>query len=141
MFVRRMRSLMGQRFRAVLWHQGESDANQRDPTRTLPGKLYREYLEKLIRSSRKAISRDVPWFVALVSYHVPGDESSEEIREAQASLWRDGIALRGPDSDAIKGHFRERNGQGVHFSGEGLQEHGHRWFEVVAPWLESVLNQ
>ena len=141
MLLRRMRSLKDQRFRAVLWHQGESDANQKDPTRTLSGKRYREFLEILIRSSRKAISRDVPWFVALVSYHVPGDESSVEIREAQSSLWHDGIALQGPDSDAIKGHFRERNGQGVHFSSEGLQEHGRRWVEVVAPWLESVLNQ
>ena len=93
MFLARMQSLKGQRFRAVLWHQGESDANQKDPSRTLPGKLYREYLEKLIRSSREAILRDTPWFVALVSYHSPGDESSSEIREAQASLWRDGIAL------------------------------------------------
>ena len=141
MFTGRMRSLQAQRFRAVLWHQGESDANQRDPARTLSGKLYRESLEKLILSSRKAISRDVPWFVALVSYHIPGDESSVEIREAQASLWRDGIVLKGPDSDAIKGHFRERNGQGVHFSAEGLKEHGLRWFDAVAPWLESVLSQ
>jgi len=33
--------LVGPRgFRAVLWHQGESDANQKDPTRTLPGLQY-----------------------------------------------------------------------------------------------------
>ena len=38
-------------FRAVLWHQGESDVNQKDSTRTLPGKLYREYMEKIIRES------------------------------------------------------------------------------------------
>ena len=74
MFVARMRSLGPNGFRAVLWHQGESDANQKDPTRTLPGKLYREYLEKLIRDSRREIGWDAPWFVALASYHVPGDE-------------------------------------------------------------------
>ena len=54
-------------------------------TRTLPGTLYREYLEKLIRDSRRAIGWDAPWFVAQVSYHVPGDEGSEDIRAAQAS--------------------------------------------------------
>ena len=95
-FIARMKPLGPQGFRAVLWHQGESDSNQKDTTRTLSGKLYREYLEKLIRDSRCAIGWDAPWFVAQASYHVPGDEGSEDIRAAQASLWKDGIALEGP---------------------------------------------
>ena len=44
---------------------------------TLPGELYREYLEKLIHASRREIKWDAPWFVAQVSYHVPGDEASQ----------------------------------------------------------------
>lgn len=136
-FIRRMKSAGPRGFRAVLWHQGESDANQKDSTRTLSGKLYREYLEKIIRDSRREIAWETPWFVALASYHVPGDEGSEDIRAAQASLWKDGIALEGPDSDALKGTLRERNGQGVHFSGEGLRQHGARWADKVLPWLES----
>lgn len=52
MLVARMKSLGPHGFRAILWHQGESDANQSDATRTLPGKLYREYLETIIRDSR-----------------------------------------------------------------------------------------
>jgi hypothetical protein len=135
-FIRRMKSAGPRGFRAVLWHQGESDANQKDSTRALAGSLYREYLEKIIRDSRREIGWDAPWFVAQASYHVPGDEGSEEIRAAQASLWKDGIALEGPDSDALKGTMRERNGQGVHFSGEGLRVHGARWAEKVLPWLE-----
>ncbi len=135
-FVARMKPLGPQGFRAVLWHQGESDANQKDPTRTLPGRLYREYLEKIIRDSRRDIGWDAPWFVAQASYHVPGDEASDDIRAAQASLWKDGIALEGPDSDALQGKLREREGQGVHFSGPGLREHGARWAEKVLPWLE-----
>ena len=123
-------------FRAVLWHQGESDANQKDPTRTLPGKLYREYLEKVIRDSRREIGWDAPWFVAQVSYHVPGDESSPDIRAAQASTWKDGIAFEGPDSDALKGSLRDGDGKGVHFSGPGLREHAARWVDKIFPWLE-----
>ena len=138
--VSRMKQLGPHGFRAVLWHQGESDANQRDSTRTLPGKLYREYLEKVMRDSRRAIGWDAPWFVAQVSYHVPGDEASPDIRAAQASLWKDGLALEGPDSDALKGDWRERNGQGVHFSGPGLREHAARWVEKVGPWLEPHLK-
>ena len=135
-FVARARQLGRQGFRAVLWHQGESDANQQDPTRTLPGNLYRQYLEQLIVDSRQAIGWNTPWFVAQVSYHVPGDEASPEIRAAQASLWRDGIALEGPDSDALKGEFRDANGNGVHFNGPGLRELATRWETKVAPWLD-----
>src|SRR4051812_4852850 len=98
MLVARMKSVGVQGFRAVLWHQGESDANQNDATRTLPGKLYREYLQNIIHESRRAIGWDAPWFVAQASYHLAGDEGSDDIRAAQASLWRDGIALEGPDS-------------------------------------------
>lgn len=138
--LQRMKSAGPNGFRAVLWHQGESDANQKDPTRTLPGKLYRECLEKIIRTSRQEIGWEAPWFVAQVSYHVPGDEASPDIRAAQASLWQGGVALEGPDSDALKGDLRERNGQGVHFSGAGLREHGARWAAQIIPWLEQQLK-
>ena len=66
----------------------------------------------------------------------PAMKAATDIRAAQASLWRDGIALEGPDSDALKGKLRERDGQGVHFSGEGLREHGAKWAEKVLPWLD-----
>jgi len=140
MFIARMKQLGPQGFRAVLWHQGESDANQQDPTRTLPGQLYRKYLEQLIRDSRREIGWDAPWFVAQVSYHVPGDEASPDIRAAQQSLWADGIANEGPDTDLLKGEYRDDNGKGVHFSGKGLREHGARWAEKVAPWIEKRLK-
>jgi len=136
-FIARMEPFCPGGFRAVLWHQGESDANQKDTTRTLPGQLYREQLERIIRDSRRDTGFDAPWFVAQASYHVPGDEGSDEIRNAQASLWKDGIALQGPDSDAIKGKLRERDGQGVHFSDEGLRAHGMEWANKLAPWLQS----
>ena len=135
-FIARMKSAGPRGFRAVLWHQGESDANQPNATRTLPGRLYREYLERLIRDSRRDIGWDAPWFVAQASYHVPGDEGSDDIRAAQAGLWRRGLALEGPDSDALKGQLRENNGKGVHFSGAGLREHGALWAAKVLPWLQ-----
>jgi DUF1680 family protein len=136
MLVARMKQMGPRGFRAVLWHQGESDANQPDPARTLPGRLYYEYLKNLIRESRRALGWEPPWFVAQVSYHVPGDEASADIRAAQASLWTDGIALAGPDSDALRGDLRENDGKGVHFSGPGLRAHAASWVDKVAPWLE-----
>ena len=140
MLVGRMKSAGPAGFRAVLWHQGESDANQRDATRTLPGKLYRKYLERVIRESRKASGRDAPWMVAQVSYHVPGDEASPDIRAAQASLWKDGIALQGPDSDALKGELREKGGTGVHFSGKGQRALAKAWADQLVPWLEETVK-
>lgn len=139
-FVSRMKQLGTHGFRAVLWHQGESDANQKDSTRTLPGALYSEYLKKIVHDSRRELGWDAPWFVAQVSYHVPGDEASSDIREAQASLWEDGLAVQGPDSDALKGELRERDGKGVHFSNQGLREHAARWAEKISPWLDSQLR-
>lgn len=138
-FVTRLRQPGDGAFRAVLWHQGESDANQANPARTLPGTLYREYLRTLIEETRRSIGWKAPWFVAQVSYHVPGDEGSEDIRGAQAALWKEGVALEGPDSDALKGEMRERGGKGVHFSGSGLVEHAHKWAEKITPWLEREL--
>lgn len=140
-FAARLKALGPNGCRAVLWHQGESDANQRDPTRTLPGPLYREYLEQIIRTSRQVCGWDAPWFVAQVSYHVPGDESSPDIRAAQAALWTEGIAQAGPDSDALKAEWRENDGKGVHFSGPGLREHAARWAERITPWLVLQLER
>jgi hypothetical protein len=139
-FRDRLKQLGSHGFRAVLWHQGESDANQKDPSRTLPGPLYRQYLEQVIRASRKDLGWDAPWFVAQVSYHAPGDEASPDIRAAQASLWRDQVALEGPDTDALKGELRDNGGKGVHFSGPGLRAHAARWVEKVVPWLERQLQ-
>ena len=135
-FTGRMKPLGPRGFRAVLWHQGESDANQADPTRTLPGPLYRDYLTQLIRASRREIGWTAPWFVAQATYHVPGDEASPDIRAAQAALWKTGVAFAGPDTDALKGDLRDSGGKGVHFSGPGLREFSARWVEKVAPWLE-----
>ena len=137
--VARMKPFGERGFRAVLWHQGESDAKQQEAGRTLSGALYRQYLTRVIRDSRLAIGWDAPWFVAQASYHGPEDDGSPDIRAAQAALWRDGVALEGPDSDALKGELRERNGKGVHFSGPGLREHGAQWAEKILPWLTQQL--
>lgn len=137
--VTKLQPLGNQGFRAVLWHQGESDANQADPTRTLKGELYQKYLEQLIRDSHKEVGWDFPWFVAQVSYHSPADNGSADIRNAQKALWNNAIAIEGPDSDKLGSEYRDGNGKGVHFSGKGQKEHASLWFQKVAPWLEKQL--
>ena len=139
-FVQRMKAFGKNGFRAVLWHQGESDANQKDPTRTLSGRLYEKYLTQLISKTRIDLEWDAPWFVAQATYHVPSDESDPNIREAQASIWKNGVSLEGPDTDRLKGELRAQDGQGVHFSGPGLKAHADAWFDKVSPWLEQKAN-
>lgn len=134
-FTARLKSFPSRGFRAVLWHQGESDANQSLTDRTLKGERYYAFMKQLINSSRDASGWDFPWFVAEASYHTPDDPASPDIRKAQASLWRDRIALEGPDTDALTGDYREQSGKGVHFSERGLQTHGKLWAEKVGNWL------
>ena len=141
MLIERMKSLGPEGFRAVLWHQGESDANQQEPSRTLPGERYREYLTAIIAASRRDIGRAIPWFVAQASYHVPGDEASPDIRAAQAAIGSDGTAFAGPDTDSLKMEWREAGGQGVHFSGPGLKEHARLWLEKLTSWLDEQLQR
>jgi hypothetical protein len=138
-FTARMKQLGPNGFRAILWHQGESDAKQEDPSRTLPGNLYRKFLEQIISDSREKIGWDAPWFVAQVSYHNPSDTSSTDIRAAQRAVCSDGLAFPGPDTDTLTGKMREKNGKGIHLSAAGLKAHARLWTEKVAPWLERQL--
>jgi hypothetical protein len=128
------------RFRALLWHQGESD-NHQPPDREISPDLYRKYLRRVIEASRAQVGWQVPWFIALASYHTPEDRGSPELRASQKSLVADGLVLEGPNTDELGPEFRESKGRGVHFNARGLQEHGRLWAEKVAPWLESQLGQ
>jgi hypothetical protein len=137
-FTERLELLGENGFRAVLWHQGESDANQRDATRTLSGEHYQKYMTQLIEASRTAVGWEFPWFVAQASYHVPDDAGSPDLRAGQKALWDAGVALAGPDTDLLVGEMRENGGKGVHFSGKGQRAHATAWVEKVAPWLQPV---
>lgn len=141
MLTSSMKSLGKYGFRAVLWHQGESDANQpKEMNSTLPGDLYTRYMEKLIAESQDATGWKVPWFTAMATYHVPGDEYSTEIQQAQKALWDAGISLEGPNTDELKNDMRDNDGKGVHFSARGLKKHAELWVEKVTPWLTKQLN-
>ena len=126
----RIRQLGPNGFRALLWHQGESDAHQKAGHEIAPEE-YRRMLEPIIRESRREAGWDFPWFVAQVSYHSPSDPSAPEIREAQRALWQSGIAFEGPDTDQLTGTYRQNNGTGVHLGPEGLKAHGKLWAEKV----------
>ena len=124
--------------RAVLWHQGESDAGQArsgyPADRQITGAQYLAFLKTLIEQTRVAVEWDVPWFVAQTTFHSEADPADAEFRAAQKAAWVTGLALEGPDTDALHGDLRD----GVHFNGKGLQAHGLAWAEKVSTWLNDI---
>jgi hypothetical protein len=133
----RLRALGPRGCRAVLWHQGESDAGQAragyPADRQITGALYTQYMTDLIRASRTQAGWDVPWMTALTTFHSGRDPSDEEFRAAQSALWTAGLAWPGPDTDRLVRPFRH----GVHFNGPGLREHAARWAEALRAHLPS----
>jgi len=120
-------------FRAVLWHQGESDT----------GMGFTEYVEKmtnLIEASTRSAAWQFPWIVAQATYHSPTEQSFAGIRDAQKRLWDSGVALEGPDTDTLTGDNRDQNGAGIHMSGKGERAHGELWARKVTGYLNGVLK-
>lgn len=119
------RALTGRRVRAVLWHQGESDAASGFSTqRTLQNML------NIIYQSRADAGWQVPWYVAVASY-ISGvaQENLDAIRAAQITVHRYAFALPGPDTDTyIPAAMRYDT---AHFGQVGLVVHGLLWFRAI----------
>ena len=120
-------------FRAVLWHQGESDT-------AMATDDYASRLTTVIQASKQLAGWEFPWFVAQVSYHNPREVSFTSTRDADKKLWDANIALEGPDTDTLTGDNRDTGGQGIHFSRKGLLAHGQMWADKVSVWLDRALN-
>lgn len=129
----RMRQLGTNGFRAVLWHQGESDKD-------MPAQQYADGLGQIIRDFRTAAGWEMPWFVARASY-MPGKPLNEGgSRGGQKLIWQQKIALEGPDTDVLVGDLRDQDGKGIHFSKKGLKVHGEAWAGKVGAWLDHELK-
>lgn len=131
--LKRIRALRPHGFRALLWHQGESDAGQA-ADRQITAERYRRLLEQVIRQSRKDAGWDFPWFVAQATYHSPSAPANPAFRAAQRAVCTDGLALPGPDTDALGPEFRH----GVHFNPKGLAAHGELWAQKVGAFVENA---
>lgn len=109
--------------RAVLWHQGESDA-----ARGTSAEKYAEQLNTIIRQSRLDAGYDVPWFIAGASYLKQPMEHEEAIRSGQREVCDGRLTFQGAVTDDMRGDFRC---DGTHFSDKGLKEHARRWAEAL----------
>ena len=131
-FMTRVHQLGPQGFRAVLWHQGESDVH-------MPSEEYYAKLKNTIRSSIEDAGWEFPWFVAQASYHNPEQPRYDSVRDAQQRIWGEQIAAPGPDTDELTGDHRDFDGKGIHFSPQGLKAHGEMWAEKLLPYVEARL--
>lgn len=105
--------------RAVLWHQGESDAI---PLRT-PQDDYRRYVQDVIDHSRADFGRNLTWVVAQCSISPKGPIPSTAVVGAQVQLAQtpgNNVWL-GPNSDLIQ---------------SPRPEHGH--FENIAGGIQGI---
>lgn len=103
---------------AVLWVQGEHDTHNGFSTETTYQNL-------------KAIighASGVPFYVALDGF-MPGMDR-EPVRTAQNRVINEGLALRGPDIDALRTPSN-MEWTGIHFSGQGFDAHAQAWFEIL----------
>jgi hypothetical protein len=135
--MERIRQLGPHGFRALLWHQGESDANQ-PVGHEIAATTYQAMMTRVIAASRKQAGWDIPWMVAEATYHTPDDPACPPIRAAQRGLWQTGFALEGPDTDALTAPYRQNDGKGTHFNDAGLRAHGLLWAAKVSRYLDSL---
>jgi hypothetical protein len=126
-------------FRALLWHQGESDSHQ-PAEHDIDAGTYRSMMATIIHASREQAGWDLPWFVAQATYHTSDDPSCPPIRDAQQSLWQPNLAIEGPDTDSLTAPYRQNGGKGTHFNGPGLKAHGLLWADKVSQYLDEVLR-
>lgn len=120
--------LGGCNFKAVLWHQGESDVGNSNLCKGLSGSsnCYAQRLTKIISDFRSDTGCTQPWLSARVSHTAQTGSDGAllnsttawnnevALRSDQTSLWNSGVTLRGPDTDLMIGHYRIDD---VHFSG------------------------
>ena len=114
---------------AVLWHQGESDS-----IIGTSAKDYASALTQIIVQTRKDAGWDVPWGVALASYH-PAAQATAERQQAIVAGQKQTIkgqprVFRGPETDSnhLKGFLHDS----VHFNADGLKAHAEGWAAALS---------
>jgi hypothetical protein len=114
--------------RALLWHQGESDAAQGTSAAD-----YAQRMDRIIQASRgEPAAADLPWGIALVSF-LPGGDAARRaaIIEGQRAVIEAGpMVFEGPDTDPWIGE--EYRWDGIHFNERGLRTHAAGWATAIA---------
>jgi len=112
--------------RAVLWHQGESDALESTSAVT-----YAQRLSNIVTRARAAAGWSVPWGIAEASFH-PSASRAQEEAVAAGQRWFTATTpdcFRGPRTDDF--NLEGKLSDSVHFNQAGLTEHARRWADAL----------
>ena len=110
--------------KAVLWHQGYSDA--RDGTTS---EQYVQSMIDIIESLNSDAGYRIPWMVAQEAVAPYPESDSQAIRHGQQVLWNSPLVYQGPTTDDMLGpKFRHDMD---HFNELGLRIHAERWFAML----------
>ena len=116
-------------FRAVLWHQGETNRETRQED-------YYKMMRGLIKAFREDFG-DTPWIIAVVGNRWMNPEYGKGCRAAQIRLIEEKTALRGPDTDTLGPQYRQADGKSSHFNETGLKAHADLWAKAIISELFS----
>lgn len=116
-----LRRLQPQGARAVLWHQGESDAG-------MSADDYAAHLSAVIAATRQAAGGDAPpWLVAQASFK--DGRRYDGPRVGQRRVCESGLARPGPDTDQLDLDMRQPDR--VHFNEAGTRAAARLWTRAI----------
>ena len=113
-------------FKAVLWHQGESDS-----LASVTATAHENLLNSMISQSRVDAAWTVPWYLAEASFHPSSTLSQEERITAgqRQAVYGDTMVYLGPSTDQF--HQEGKLNDGVHFNSAGLLDHAIQWRKIL----------
>ena len=114
-------------FRAVLWHQGESDSHY-----STSAASYQSMLASAIAQLRSDAGWTMPWYVAEASDLSNTTLSQEEpvIAGQRRVIFADPLVFAGPQTDDF--HLEGKLYDGVHFNNAGMADHAQQWAQALA---------
>jgi hypothetical protein len=100
---------------AILYVQGEADSQD-----NIPQSQTYSNLKSMIQKTGR-----IPWYIALDSFGTQGP------RLAELQVINEGLAMQGPDLDAIRTIAGDTADNGIHLSGGGLDLFGDEWAAIL----------
>ena len=120
--------------RAILWHQGESNAGG------TAAEDYARMLGEVVLGSREYAGYEIPWIVARVSFVPNGDpvKMGWIIEGQNAVIDEDPLTFPGPPTDDLNG--TQWRYDTIHFNEAGLREHASRWDSRIATAMADLFH-
>ena len=120
--------------RAILWHQGESNAGG------TAAEDYARMLGEVVLGSREYAGYEIPWIVARVSFVPNGDpvKMGWIIDGQNAVIDEDPLTFQGPYTDDLNG--TQWRYDTIHFNEAGLREHASRWDARISTAMADLFH-